>query len=154
MPDVFVGRCCSLLENVALPAAVTSIGIGAFAMSSGLTSLDLSCFNTARVTNMVNMFYNTSKLVTIYASNGWSTAAVTSSNGMFLYCTSLVGGMGTTYDENHIDKTYAHIDGGPSNPGYFTEKVDFVRGDVNGDYAVTIADVSALIDYLLYGTWN
>ena len=41
---------------------------------------------------------------------------------MFYNCTSLVGGQGTTYDANHIDKTYAHIDGGPSNPGYFTEK--------------------------------
>ena len=54
--------------------------------------------------------------------NDWSTAAVTNSNYMFKYCTSLVGGQGTTYDENHVDKTYAHIDGGTSNPGYFTEK--------------------------------
>ena len=68
---------------------------------------------------------------------------------MFTGCTSLVGGMGTTYDENHVDKTYAHIDGGPSNPGYFTAKDDFMLGDVNGDGQVKINDVTALIDYLL-----
>ena len=66
------------------------------------------------------MFYNCSNLRTIYVGNGWSTAAVTHSANMFSNCTSLVGGQGTTYDANHIDKTYAHIDGGASNPGYFT----------------------------------
>ena len=39
---------------------------------------------------------------------------------MFYECTSLKGGMGTTYDENHINAEYAHIDGGVDNPGYFT----------------------------------
>ena len=40
---------------------------------------------------------------------------------MFHNTTSLVGGMGTVYNEsNPTDKTYAHIDDGPSNPGYFT----------------------------------
>ena len=60
-----------------------------------------------------------------------------------------MGGQGTTYDPSHIDKTYAHIDGGPSNPGYFTKKPD--RGDVNGDGNVDINDVTALIDLLLGG---
>ena len=87
----------------------------------GLTSLDLSSFNTSNVTMMSSMFYSCTNLRTIYVGNGWSTAAVTSSTKMFNYCTNLVGGQGTTYDANHIDKAYAHIDGGPSNPGYFTE---------------------------------
>ena len=39
---------------------------------------------------------------------------------MFYGCTSLVGGAGTTYSANHVGATYAHIDGGTSNPGYFT----------------------------------
>ena len=51
----------------------------------------------------------------------WSTAAVTDSYEMFYSCTSLVGGKGTTYDANHIDAAYAHIDGGSSNLGYFTD---------------------------------
>ena len=87
----------------------------------GLTSLDLSSFNTSNVTMMSSMFYSCTNLRTIYVGNGWSTAAVTGSTEMFNYCYNLVGGKGTTYDANHIDKTYAHIDGGPSNPGYFTE---------------------------------
>jgi hypothetical protein len=41
---------------------------------------------------------------------------------MFTGCTNLVGGNGTVYDANHVDHTYAHIDGGTSNPGYFTDK--------------------------------
>ena len=45
-----------------------------------------------------------------------------SSLEMFKGCTSLKGGQGTTYNANHVDKAYAHIDGGPSNPGYFTYK--------------------------------
>ena len=36
--------------------------------------------------------------------------------------TSIVGSQGTTYDSNYTDKTYAHIDGGTSNPGYLTLK--------------------------------
>ena len=45
-----------------------------------------------------------------------------SSENMFSGCSSLVGGAGTTYDENHTDVEYAHIDEGPSNPGYLTYK--------------------------------
>ena len=85
-----------------------------------LTSLDLSSFNTANVTNMRYMFYACTNLKTIYASGRWSTAGVTDSSNMFYYCTELVGVAGTTYDSNHVDASYAHIDGGTSNPGYFT----------------------------------
>ena len=115
-----------------------------------LTSLDLSSFNTSKVTDMRWMFYGSNNLRTIYVGNGWSTAAVTSSNYMFNGCTSLVGGQGTTYDSSHTDKAYARIDGGPSNPGYFTAKGGaFLRGDVNGDGSVNISDVTELINFLL-----
>ena len=63
----------------------------------------------------------------------------------------MLGGKGTAFDADHVDAAYAHIDGGPSNPGYFTAKQDFQRGDVNGDGNVTISDVTALIDLLLGG---
>jgi surface protein len=122
---------------------------GMFYGCTGLTSLDLSSFSTSDVTNMNIMFYNCSNLTTIYAGEEWSTEAVTNSSQMFNYDTSLVGGQGTTYDANHIDKAYAHIDGGPSNPGYFTDKNAGLRGDVDGDNNVSIDDVTALIDYLL-----
>ena len=116
----------------------------------GLTSLDLSSFNTSKVTNMYNMFYNCPDLRTIYVGNGWSTAAVTNSTDMFYNCTSLVGGQGTSYnDSNPRDKTYAHIDGGPSNPGYFTDKNASLRGDVNHDGQVNITDVTTLISMIM-----
>ena len=97
------------------------------------------------------MFAGGLNLQTIYVGNDWSTAAVTESSDMFTNCYNLVGGQGTTYDANHVDKTYAHIDGGTSNPGYFTAKNAGLRGDVNGDGSVNISDVTALIDYLLTG---
>ncbi len=119
---------------------------------SGLTNLDLSSWNTAMVTNMSHMFQNCSQLQTIYVGDEWSTSAVTQSSYMFCECTSLVGGMGTTYSSsNPWDKTYAHIDGGPSNPGYFTDKNAALRGDVDGNGEVGMDDLSALINYLLTG---
>ena len=124
-----------------------------FQKCTGLTSLDLSSFNTSNVTIMMSsMFYNCYNLRTIYVGSGWSTAAVTGSANMFYNCTSLVGGQGTTYSSsNPRDKTYAHIDGGTVNPGYFTGKPAFLRGDVNMDGELRINDVTALIDYLLSG---
>ncbi|UKI58215.1 MAG: hypothetical protein L6V81_01870 [Clostridium sp.] len=59
---------------------------------------------------------------TIYISIKFNVDKVTSSNNMFYRNTNLVGGAGTTYDANHTDKEYARIDGGTSNPGYFTAK--------------------------------
>ncbi len=143
---------CSGLTSLDLGSFNTSnvTGMGyMFRYCSGLTSLDLSSFNTAKVAYMQGMFQVSSKLKTIYVGNGWTTNAVTNSTSMFTYCTKLVGGMGTTYDANHVDAAYAHIDGGTSNPGYFTNKNAILRGDVNCDGSVTIADVTALIDYLL-----
>ncbi|MBR5674790.1 MAG: BspA family leucine-rich repeat surface protein, partial [Muribaculaceae bacterium] len=132
-------------------AKVTNM-VRMFNSCSGLTSLDLSSFNTAKVTTMWYMFGGSNNLRTIYVGNSWSTATVTYSTDMFYNCTSLVGGQGTTWNSsNPKDKTYAHIDGGPSNPGYFTDKNATLRGDVNGDGSVNISDVTALIDYLLSG---
>ena len=95
---------------------------GMFYGCFSLTSLDVTGFNTQNVENMRLMFQGCSALTTIYAGSEWTTANVTDSNDMFADCTNLVGGKGTTYDANHIDKEYAHIDGGSSNPGYFTDK--------------------------------
>ncbi|MBR6431638.1 MAG: BspA family leucine-rich repeat surface protein [Muribaculaceae bacterium] len=104
-----------------------------FTYSSGLTSLDLSSFNTAKVQTMTWMFRGCTNLSTIYVGDKWSTAAVVSSTRMFEDCDNLVGGKGTTYDANHTDAAYAHVDGGTSNPGYFTgaQNYDFV---VDGIY--------------------
>lgn len=68
------------------------------------------------------MFYETTNLKTIYTSNKFSTNSVTMSTDMFKEATNLVGGLGTKYDSTKTDKTYARVDGGTSNPGYFTAK--------------------------------
>ncbi|MBO4803363.1 MAG: BspA family leucine-rich repeat surface protein [Muribaculaceae bacterium] len=122
-----------------------------FSYCRSLTSVDLSSFNTSQVTNMEHMFNNCFSLRVIYVGSGWTTASVIDSSGMFSYCTSLVGGQGTTYDASHVDSEYAHIDGGPNNPGYFTDKNTYLPGDVNGDLEVNIADVNAVINMILGG---
>ena len=93
-------------------------------VESQATSLDLSNFDTSNVTNMSYMFILSSNLKTIYVGNKFNTTKVNDSSNMFQECTSLVGGAGTTYDANHTDKEYARIDGGTSNPGYFTDIAD------------------------------
>ena len=132
---------------------VTDMG-GMFEDCRALTSLDLSSFNTSQVTYMGGMFYGCTNLRTIYVGNGLTTASVIYSDDMFKQCTSLVGEQGTTYDANHVDDEYAHIDGGPSNPGYFTYKNAALPGDVNGDGEVNIADINAVIDMILGGSGN
>ena len=119
-----------------------------------LTSLDLSNFNTSNVTDLTEMFRGSAALRTIYVGDGWQLRdmAQAISRNVFNDCTSLVGGQGTAYDPAHVGGDYAHIDGGPSNPGYFTDKNASQRGDVDGDGTVNIADVTALIDYLLSGS--
>ena len=71
---------------------------------------------------MNSMFKNATNLKTIYGSSKFVTTAVTSSTNMFYGCTKLIGGAGTKYNSSYVDKTYARIDGGTSNPGYFTAK--------------------------------
>ena len=94
---------------------------GMFA-DSQVTTIDLSSFDTSNVTAMIQMFYRCKNLKTIYVSDKFNTSNVTDSIQMFNFATNLVGGAGTVYDSSKTDKTYAHIDGGTSNPGYFTLK--------------------------------
>ena len=87
-----------------------------------LTELNLSNFNTSNVTNMTCLFQGSKTLKTVYVSNEWNTAKVEKGERVFNDCYNIVGGSGTTYDESQTDHTYAHIDGGQSNPGYLTYK--------------------------------
>ena len=135
MHQMFEG--CTGLENISFAGVntenVTNMG-DLFLNCRSLKTIDLSSFNTSKVTNMAYMFYRCTSLTTVYVSDSWTTANVTNSERMFERCTNIVGGMGTTFDENVIDASYAHIDGGTSNPGYFTANNERV---INGNFVTT-----------------
>ena len=127
---------------------------------SKATTLDVSNFDTSNVTDMGYMFYNSTNLKTIYVSNKFNTDKVTYSTNMFSGCTNLVGGAGTKYNSSYVDKTYARIDGGTSNPGYFTKAQIFsedswdtivanIRAGKGGVYKV---GSTRTIDMGTYGT--
>ena len=126
MKEMFMGM--KQLEILDLSNFDTSSVTNMSSMFSGMNNLkilDISHFNTSNVTNMSNMFYNMSNVVTIYVGNIWNTSSVTNSIDMFYYCSKIVGGAGTIYDKNHIDKEYARVDDPTNgNPGYLTLKTN------------------------------
>lgn len=94
-----------------------------FNSCSSLKELDLSSFDTRQVHDLVGMFQGCTLLEKIYVSNLFTTASVTDGRGTFSDMSSnLIGGSGTVWSSSHTDYTYARIDGGASNPGYFTLK--------------------------------
>ena len=128
---------------------------------TGLTVLDLRTFNTANVKDMNNMFYHDFKLRTIIVGEGWSTANVTSSTGMFAECIKLVGQNGTAYIDNtsHIDATYACVDAAGT-PGYLSLGYTFLDNGnntalINEMNGIPLANVK-LAGRTLYkdGKWN
>ena len=116
---------CSALKTVDLTdfhcSSVTSM-IGMFNGCSSLRTLDLNGFTTNSLEYTANMFYHCENLRTIFATDGFRTDKIKSASNMFAGCTSLVGGKGTVYNEAHINKEYARIDGGTDQPGYFRLK--------------------------------
>ena len=101
-----------------------------FDCCSSLTSLDVSNFDISKVTDMRFMFNGCSNLTTIICDSTWTAQY---STNMFDGCTRLVGGAGTAYDASHIDGTYAHPDGGLTNPGYFTSSTEVITANKPGD---------------------
>ncbi|MBO7137948.1 MAG: dockerin type I repeat-containing protein, partial [Bacteroidaceae bacterium] len=87
-------------------------------------------------------------LTTIYCKDDWS-GTEAQSGLMFFNCKSLVGGSGTTYNEDFKDATYARPDGGPRAPGYFT-----IHGDLNGDKKVDIADAVTVLNIMAASEFN
>ena len=110
---------------------------------SKFTTLDLSSLDTSNVTNMNDLFYGATSLKTIYVSDKFNIADQASGSNMFTYCFKLVGGAGTTYNSSYVDKTYAHIDGGTSNPGYFTDIVDMPSTFSVDDWSLVVSSVKA-----------
>ena len=115
--------CKNIIEITGLNFLNTSNVTTMYAMfnaigmsSKKITELDLTNFNTNNVVNMGSMFKNANGLKTIKVGSNWTTDNVTSSGNMFYECTNIVGGDGTTFNANYIDKTLAFAGQG----GYLT----------------------------------
>jgi len=93
-----------------------------FGGCKALTELDVSSFDTRKVTTMHLMFWACDALTTIYASAKFTTAALEyPQDALFSYSTALQGGAGTAYAADRVSAEYAHLDS-VSSPGYFTSK--------------------------------
>ena len=92
-----------------------------FQFCNNLKSVDFSTFNTSKVTNMTRVFWGCENLESVFVGEDWTTSALKKSSDMFGDCFKLYGGKGTAYNADQTDATYAHIDGGANNPGYFTK---------------------------------
>lgn len=86
-----------------------------------ISSIDMCAFDDVQYdVNAFSMFSGCSNLETIFSGHSASfNVDPSNSSNMFLDCTSIVGGSGTTYDSTHIDSEYARVDGF-GGPGYFT----------------------------------
>lgn len=124
---------CSSLTSIDVSNFDTSKVIYIYMMFDGcssLTSIDISSFNTSNVEQMFAMFSECKSLYTIYVSDLWSTESVIKGNGVFEKCEALTGEKGTSWylnwyyhtEDGYNDFGYARVDGGSSNPGYFTYK--------------------------------
>ena len=105
---------------------------------SSLPSLDLSGWNTAEVTNMKEMFNGCSKLENIYVGDGWSTENVTepeSSKDMFSGCTKL-----PNFNSTVVDKTHANTGAG----GYLTS---WTQENLRLYLKVNLEDNTAVLRY-------
>ncbi len=147
MAGMFYG--CSGLTSLDVSgfntANVTNMA-GMFYGCSGLTSLDVSGFNTANVTNMAGMFYGCSGLTSLDVS-GFNTANVTNMAGMFYGCSGLtsldVSGFNTANVTNMYGMFY-DCSGLTSLDvsGFNTENVTDMNGMFNGCSGLTSLDVS------------
>ena len=142
---------CSGLTNLDLShfntSNVTDMSV-MFSYCSSLTSLDMSHFETSNVTDIGMMFYGCSALVNIFGNN-WDLSKLESGSMVFGNCTSLVGGAGTVYNANHTDYTYAHIDEGENNPGYFTDKnAPVIDATFDSNGVLTVGSGTTMTDAL------
>ena len=143
------GNCTSMDLDRVNTANVTNMW-QMFSNCSRLTTLDLSEWDTGSVSVMAGMFQNCGNLTTIYVTTDWNTENVVNSGIMFLGCNKLVGGCGTTFNRNFIDKTYARIDR-PDQPGYLTGLFTLsVPGEVTAS-ATPFCSLDS-VDYYTAGT--
>ena len=116
---------CSALSSLDLSnfntAIVTNMS-NMFYCCSALSSLDLSNFYTKKVENMGGMFAGCLALTTIYASDKFVTSKVQSGEGMFALCRNLKGTI-LEYNNSKTDHTYANC----GTNGYFTPVFEYAE---------------------------
>ena len=127
MEDMFFG--CQTVKTFDLSnfntAKVTSMK-EMFRNCVAMTSVNIRDFKVTASTNTTYMFYNCPELTTIYCLNDLSVVSDGSAYLMFGTCAKLKGEKGTTYTSSAPYASYAHLDGGASNPGYFSDPRDVV----------------------------
>lgn len=89
-----------------------------FRRCKGLNSLDLSKFDTQNVTDMSYMFWNSSALTTIYVSDKFVTTKVSSGAKMFQGCENLKGFIDYISNKDKDNNEYANY-----KTGYFSKLV-------------------------------
>ena len=87
-----------------------------------LQDLDLTSFSSEALEEAYSMFYGCSNLRKIFTTSNFDLTGIDNIK-MFMGCNSLEGMLGTVYNEEHTGNSYGHLDGGTSNPGYFSENV-------------------------------
>ena len=104
---------------------------------TSLKTIDLSSIDMSNVTNMTEMFSGCNNLSTILVSHEWKPNPTILGDNMFDGCTEIIGDKGTTYNSSKTDITYAYIDGGTEQPGYFTTgeyKLFYKWADEDNEY--------------------
>lgn len=125
MSSMFYG--CSSLTSLDVSKFNTSKVTNMYSMfysCSALTSLNVNNFNTGSVTDMSNMFRGCSTLKTIICDKTWT---VEKSDNMFLYCQSLIGGLGMKYNVSKVTAEYAN----PGVDGYFSYSYELKQQSVS-----------------------
>ena len=88
-----------------------------------ITEIDLGDkFEVSNVVRMKALFKDCPLLRTIYCDNNWTFNSSVDATQIFYNLPSLTGGQGTKWVNTANQKKYAKVDGGTSNPGYFTSK--------------------------------
>lgn len=99
-----------------------------------LTTVDLSYFDMTNIVSASDMFRGCMSLKYIICKYDWSgIAGLSTSDNMFLNCASLVGGAGTPYNEGHVNYSWARLDKGEGNEGYFCEDMPLLYGVVSDE---------------------
>ena len=115
---------------------------------SGLTSLDLSGFDTSQVTDMGGMFYGCSGLTSLDLS-GFDTSQVTDMGGMFNGCSGLTSLNLSGLDTSHVTIMTSMFEGcsGLTSldlSGFDTSQVTDMGGMFNGCSGLTSLNLSGL----------